>query len=97
MHCALCRSLRPSNARTLASELSAETVRAIEDMLDMRQVVFAAEERPQGLQINVSAHTQLGVCLCHAMRHNKAPFRHLEDTLCLHLRLIAVQRNGMHQ
>src|SRR5689334_4361949 len=97
MHFALCPSLRPSNARTLRCELGAETVRAIEYMLDMRQVVFAAEDRSKGLQINISAHAQFGVCLCHAVRHNKTPCRHLEDTLCLYLRLIAVQRDRMNQ
>jgi hypothetical protein len=46
MHFALCSSLRASNARTLCCELGTETVGAIEDVLDMRQIVFAAEERP---------------------------------------------------
>src|SRR4029077_149966 len=89
--------LRSSNPGTFSGKFRAEAIRSIEDVLYMRQVILAAEHRSQSLQVNVSANTQLGIGLGHSMSDNKAPGCHLQDALGLHLRFIAVERNGMNQ
>src|ERR1700753_3588448 len=91
------RLLAASDAGTLGDELRTQTLRRIEEVLYLDQVILAVEERPQLFQLDLVADAQLRFRLGDAPACDEAARAELKERFRLGLRFLAVERDCVRE
>src|SRR5437660_531743 len=85
-----------SKTRALNGELGTEAVHPIEEVAHLGDVVLAAEEWAEPLQVDPYAHAESAVGFGDPASGDEPPGAHAKECLRFSLRLAARQRHGVH-